>query len=194
MTEGINTRAEMTAVLRDKYGLSVSEATVGRFMARVRSAAGEEAYHTITKHVNEVLPGDLEALEEIEKTCLEWSREAGIDTKERIAEAVGNIQREIAEFTSILVNSNDPEKVAKQILKKCLGYILADDRRQEQRLSAMRNVQKIIELKLNKAGLLDDDQNGRIILVKNQHQDDSPPDNNGDGGRVLHLIGDNTNG
>lgn len=191
MAEGVTTRAEMTERLQQEYGADVSEATVGRYMARIRGAAANEAFQKITDHVNRTVPNDLEALEEMEKQALEWSREAGASQTERAAAAAEQIRGELAEWRHELIQEKeDHAPVVRRIIKKCLSYIQADDRRQEQRLAAMRMVHKIIETKLAKAGLLDDEQKGRIVFLKREAEG-----NNGDGpadekrsGRVIRLV------
>src|SRR6056297_4044306 len=91
MADGINTRQAMAERLQNDFGLDVSEATVGRYMAKIRAQAQEQAFTTITEHVNRTVPDDLDALEEMERMCLEWSRQAGKDRTERLAEAAENI-------------------------------------------------------------------------------------------------------
>lgn len=178
MASGVNTRAEMTIRLQEDHGADVSEATVGRYMARIRSAADNEAFRTIQDHVNKVVPDDLDALEEMERFALEWSREAGVDVAERSAAAAESIAGEFTMWRDQLLAAETDEqqaKVVRWIVKKAVRYLAADDRRQEQRLSAMRMVHKIIETKLSKAGLLDDDQRGRIVFLQQQYQGDGEP-------------------
>ncbi len=191
MADGVNTRQAMAECLNNDYGLDVSEATVGRYMARIRSAAQDQAFQTITEHVNRTVPDDLDALEEMEKICLDWSRQAGRDRAERLAEAAENIAGEIDAWHDLIIQSEDPKKATKQIIKKALALIAMDDRRQEQRLSAMRQVHKIIETKLSKAGLLDDDQKGRIVFMQQQYRDDQPATK---GKNTLRLVGDGEDG
>lgn len=149
MAAGVNTRAAMTERLRTDYNLEVSEATVGRYMARVRSAAADEAFQKITDHVNQVIPADLDALEDIERMCLDWSREAGKDVVDRVAEASLSVTRDLPEWIARLaaIGSDEKERLtlARWMIKKCLGYLAIDDRRQEQRLAAMRMAANIVE-------------------------------------------------
>lgn len=172
MAEGVVTRAEMTEKLQNDYGADVSEATVGRYMARIRSAAQNEAFSKIQDHVNKVVPDDLEALEEMEKKALEWTREAGATAAERSAAAAEQITGELEKWRSMLLEEKEPKKLVRWIVKQCSFYLAEDDRRQEQRLSAMRMVHKIIETKLSKAGLLDDDARGRIVFLQKQAMDE----------------------
>jgi hypothetical protein len=168
MAEGVTTRADMTERLRSEHGADVSEATVGRYMARVRRAAEGEAFAYIQDHVNRTVPDDMEALEEMERTALDWSREAGASQSERAALAAERIAGEIEEWRDRLLSfaEKDQQQFVRWVIKRCTSYLAEDDRRQEQRLSAMRMVHKIIETKLSKAGLLDDEQKGRIIFLQ----------------------------
>ena len=169
MAEGVSTRAAMTDKLRADYGADLSPATVGRFMAKLRASAHGEAYKTITDHVNKTVPDDLAALEEMEKQALDWSREAGRSIAERAAEAADLIKGELDEWRSrLILEREDPNPAVRWIIKQCIKYLAEDDNRQKQRLEAMRMVHKIIELKLSKAGLLDDDTKGRILLIQRQ--------------------------
>jgi len=196
MAEGITTRAEMTERLQSDYGADLSEATVGRYMARIRSAAQDEAFHKIQDHVNRVVPDDLDALEEMEKMVLGWSREAGASHTERVAAAAERISGEFPKWRQQMDEATDPEKqrgVIRWMIKQTCFYIQEDDRRQEQRLAAMRMAHKIIETKLSKAGLLDDDQKGRIVFLTRQAAGEDDPDNAGkrppvDGKRRLRLV------
>ena len=184
-----STRAELTEVLNAQYDADVSEATVGRYMARLRSAAGNEAFTKITEHVNRTVPDDLEALEEMERQALAWSREAGASQAERAADAAERIAGELDAWRDMLLKEKDNyADTIRWIVKRCTAYIAADDRRQEQRLAAMRMVHKIIETKLSKAGLLDDETKGRIVFLQRQAagDDDSAPEK--EKGRVLSMV------
>ncbi len=187
MSQGITTRAAVTEKLVSEYGADVSEATVGRYLAKVRRAAENQAYKTITDHVNKTVPDDLEALEEMEKQALEWSREAGASQTERAADAAEKIAGELDEWKERLAGEKDAQ-VVRWIIKKCLGYLAADDRRQEQRLAAMKMVHKIIETKLSKAGLLDDDTKGRIVFMQ-RGSGDSEGEDRGEKKNIIRLVG-----
>lgn len=190
--EGITTRAAMTAVLRERYNADVSEATVGRYLARIRNAAAGEAFQKIQEHVNRTVPADLDALEEMERQCLAWSREAGRDQVDRVAEAAQAIAGELDTWREMLLADADTQTTVRRIIRRAVKLIAADDRRQEQRLAAMRMVHKIIETKLSKAGLLDDEQKGRIVLLQ-QHINSAAQNSRGDcapgPGRLLLVKG-----
>lgn len=199
MAEGVVTRSEMTEKLQNDYGADVSEATVGRYMARIRSAAQNEAFQKIQDHVNKTVPDDLDALEEMEKQALEWTREAGATSAERAAAAAEKISGELDQWQSMLLSEKDPQKIVRWIVKRCSFYLAEDDRRQEQRLSAMRMVQNIIETKLSKAGLLDDESRGRIVFLQKQAVGEDENDaggseekKDGSGKKVLRLIRDDS--
>ena len=65
----------------------------------------------------------------------------------------------------ILSEIENPRMVVKAIIAECLELVQEDARSQEQRLKAMRAAVNIIELKLSKAGLLDEDSRGRIVIL-----------------------------
>lgn len=194
MADGVTTRAEMTARLQEDHNADVSEATVGRYMAKIRQSAGTEAFAKIQDHVNRVVPEDLAALEEMEKQALDWSRQAGATSAERAAAAAENIAGELMQWREAIISARQDEaadKVVRWIIKRAAFLLAEDDRRQEQRIAAMRMVHKIIETKLAKAGLLDDDQKGRIVFLtrKATGQDEDGAPGQADGRRVLRLIG-----
>ena len=195
MADGVTTRAEMREKLVSEYGADVSEATVGRYMAKIRRVAENEAFHTIQDHVNRTVPDDLDALEEMEKQCLEWSREAGCDVAERTASAAAEIKGELEAWREkIQASTDDPDAAVKWIIKRAAAHLAQEDRRQEQRLSAMRQVHKIIETKLSKAGLLDDDQKGRIVFLRREASGEDDASAAPDAGRSLRIAVNNTDG
>jgi hypothetical protein len=140
------------------------------------------------------VPEDLAALEEMEKQALDWSRQAGATSAERAAAAAENIAGELMQWREAIISARQDEaadKVVRWIIKRAAFLLAEDDRRQEQRIAAMRMVHKIIETKLAKAGLLDDDQKGRIVFLtrKATGQDEDGAPGQADGRRVLRLIG-----
>lgn len=51
---------------------SISEASVARFLSKVRKERIEQTRIVYEEHIKSVLPGDLQALEEMEHNLLEW--------------------------------------------------------------------------------------------------------------------------
>lgn len=165
LADGITTGKKIARILREEHDADLSDDAVYRYLAKIKDSIRPEAFKIINEHVKKVVPDDLNALEEIESTCLDWSRIAGKEHVERIAAAAIEIAGEIENFKSALLDSKDDAAAVKKIIKECLHYIQLDDRRQDQRLAAMGMAVKIIDLKLRQSGLLGSKGNGQIVIV-----------------------------
>lgn len=172
---GTTSRDRIAEILTAESGASISSRTIGRYIASIKDVAHSKAFQIISDHVDKVVPDDLDALERMERLCLQWSQEAAKDTIERVAAATEDIRGELQTWISALLNGEDSAETIKFIISKCLSYIQRDANLQEQRLKAMRMAVQIIDLKLSKAGLLDDDQRGRIVFLKREENLGSPP-------------------
>jgi len=73
---GQYSRKEIAEHLRSKHGIKISNATVGRYLARIKSSAGSKAFQIISDHVDKVVPEDLKALEAMEALTYKWATEA----------------------------------------------------------------------------------------------------------------------
>jgi hypothetical protein len=168
--EGIATGRAIGRILR-KEGHAISDAAVNRYLSKVGRVAGQRAERIIQEHVDKVVPEDLDALEKLEALTLKWSNEDPEELADRLAGVRAAIEFELDEWRKLIedaVSASDRSKkniAVGNIIKRCLGYLLKDERLQDKRLKAMGMVVKIIELKLSKAGLLKDDGRGRIIVV-----------------------------
>lgn len=165
VTSGVTTRAAIADILRRDHAADVSDATVGRYLARLKSHAHSKAYQIISDHVDKVVPDDLNALEAMESLSYEWAMEASLPQARRLAIAAGKIRENLDAWRRSLLSEPDDEKAVKGIIEVCMGYVQEDAREQEQRLKAMRMAANIIELKLSKAGLLNEDTKGKIVLL-----------------------------
>lgn len=168
---GLSSRRIAMQLKADHPDLGVSESAVCRYVTRLREAAKDEAFEVIRRHVDKVVPDDLQALEEMEAQCLEWAREAGRDRVERMAEAAGQISGWIDNWRVMLLEERDADGqriLVKKIMRDCLELMAREDRLQKNRDAAMNTAIKIIDLKLRQAGLLDDEGKGRIVIVDRQ--------------------------
>lgn len=166
VAEGVTTRAAVAEVLRSQYDADVSDATVGRYLAKIKSSATSKAFQIISDHVDRVVPEDLNALERMEALAYSWAMEASIPQAKRLAAAAAKIADNLDYWKSLILSDLDcPAVKIQEIIAACLSYVQEDAREQEQRLKAMRQAVKIIDLKLSKAGLLDDDTKGRIVIL-----------------------------
>ena len=179
VASGVTSRSAVTEVLRTRHHIEIGEATVGRFLARLKSSAKSKAFQIISDHVDKVVPEDLAALENMEALAYGWAMEASIPQARRLASAASKIQENIELWRRLLLcDIDDPTKQIQTIIETCLTYVQEDAREQEQRLKAMRAAVNIIELKLSKAGLLDEDTKGKIVIlsrkaVHGEESDDS---------------------
>jgi len=192
VANGVTTRAKVAQKIRDHHpSLTISEATVGRYLNKLKASAGSKAFQIISDHVDKVVPEDLKALEAMESLAYRWAMEAAKPQAQRLADATVAIDDEMEEWISLFRNVDDRTKLIKQIILKCLGYVQEDAREQAARLAAMNAAVKIISLKLDKAGLLDNEAKGRIIIMT------KPPEAETDPGKpdgrirlVHHRIGE----
>jgi hypothetical protein len=166
--EGLSARRIAVRVKVEKPEVKISDSAVIRYVGKLRSAAADEAFDVIRKHVDKVVPEDLKALEEMEAQCLEWAREAGKDRIDRMAEAAVEIRGKVDAWRLMLQEERDADGqrvLVKKIIRECLEFMAREDRLQAQRDKAMNTAIKIIDLKLRQAGLLDDEGKGRIVIV-----------------------------
>lgn len=168
VADGITTRSAIAQHLREHYNADLSDATVGRFLSRLKSSASSKAFQIISDHVDRVVPEDLKALEAMESLAYQWAMEASIPQARRLAAAASKIKENLSQWRALFLSGQQDEDIVKAIIETCLTYVQEDAREQEQRLKAMRAAVQIIDLKLSKAGLLDDDTKGKIVLLTRQ--------------------------
>ena len=171
MLTGISARRIAARIQAEHPDIDISDSAVIRYVGKARKEATDEAFETIRKHVDVVIPEDLKALEEMEAQCLVWVREAGRDRIERIAEAAYEIKGKIDEWVDrFLMYAEKRDDAARDILirkiiRECIELMAREDRLQAERDKAMNTAIKIIDLKLRQAGLLDEEGKGRIVIV-----------------------------
>jgi len=167
------------ATILTKEGFKLSQPTVSRWIKQQRENHEDEVHNIIHKHVTEVLPDDLQALEDMETQCLAWAQE-GPDTK---AERIGLWEKVKANFRewqgillsiSLEVSEKDLKKAMDPIIKQCLNWILEDINIQKERIAAMRMGSSIIDIKLKYSALLEGVKAGNIFIRPAQSGDKSP--------------------
>jgi hypothetical protein len=188
LKNGVVVAREIEAALKEENPeLDISYASVARCVAKIKEEVGEDALGIIRDHVKKTVPGDLETLEELEAVCLEWSREAAVPRAERVAKAAARIDGDLALWADRILSASEEEKngVIQWVIKKAVEYMSIDDRKQNQRLRAMKEVRDIIDLKLRHAGLIDRDQVGRVVIMKNDALPGGRPSGEG---RIPYVI------
>lgn len=168
MKGGITNATKIHKVLIEEHEADLSLSSVTRFVSKIRDTISNDAFKTIRDHVEKVVPEDLVALEAMEKMCLDWVNEDPGEMAERLAEAVVKIDGEVNAWFELLMefgNEKNRDKKIKRIIRKAVGYVLRDARLQNKRIQAMNVAIKIITLKLQQAGLLEDEASGRIIIL-----------------------------
>lgn len=168
MKGGMTTATKIHQVLKDKHGAKLSLSSVTRYVVKIKDTISDDAFKTIREHVEKVVPEDLIALEEMEKMCLDWANEDSKEMADRLADAAILIDRDVNEWVALLMEvstGTNRDKKIKQIIRKAISYVIRDARLQTKRIQAMNTAVKIITLKLQQAGLLEDDASGRIIIL-----------------------------
>lgn len=193
LTEEGKGSKEIAEILTQE-GFKLSQPTVSRWIKQQRDNHRDEVQDIIRKHVTQVLPDDLVALEEMERQCLDWAKE-GPDTK---AERIGLWEKVKANFRqwqgillaiSLEVSEKDLKKAMDPIIKQCLNWILEDINIQKERIGAMRMGSSIIDIKLKYAGLLEGSKPGSIYIRPAGSGDEPSPDEAlGPKDRRLHIV------
>ncbi len=113
---------------------SVSQSTVSRFLARIRKDRSEQTRSVVQEHIKEVVPKDLEALEEIERWFL----------------GIFRSQKEVLKIRADMLKDEEVQKLLAAIEQTPGGsYDL------KTRGNAALNALKVIELKLKYSGILE---------------------------------------
>lgn len=165
-------------------GFPITQSTVSRWLKEQKGSSSERVNQIFAEHVEKELPKDLEALENLEKLCLEWSKEEISDKVERIL-TWRRVNDAFDELLQMVLDAGRDEKArietAKSIVKRCMLWIYEDDQNQRQRLLSIKQAQSIIETKLRFAGVIDADADGNII-IKGYGQPAATPSDPGTGG------------
>lgn len=165
--QGVTTgKAIAEALCKENPGLKLSKAAASRYLQTMKLEAKKTAFQRVTEHVDRVVPEDLDALEEIEKTALKWAKEDAADITSRTAQAAIEIEGEIREWKALIsmARSEDLGVTVRTIIQKCLAYLTRDARFQARRMASYNLAQSVIALKLKHAGLLGDEAKGNFII------------------------------
>jgi len=171
---GGTTSSEAIAAALKTEGYAVSQPTVARWLKRTREERREETQKIIADHVQETVPADLDALEQMEAQCLAWAKEENDAFAYRLAGR--NIAQNLSTWLGRILSINpasytEPEELdrarhdaVKEIMADCLGWIIDEFAIQKARLAAMRQGSAIIEMKLRFSGLIDS-KDGNVFIV-----------------------------
>jgi hypothetical protein len=174
----------ITRILKNE-GYSIDQATISRFLKKMRELAQPTVSEVVEKHVLETVPADLDALEEMERHCLERAREMKGDFSHRMAALY--IEEDLDKWVSLLGEAkralvqredDDPEakrdeieRVVESIIRQALVYVTNDLVLEKMRNAARRTASQIIDLKLKYSGILGADASGNIVF-KDREEDD----------------------
>jgi hypothetical protein len=161
------TSRQIASALRSD-GFNISQPVVARWIKEQREKNLSRAEQVFSEHVDRELPKDLAALEEMERLCLSWSGEEPAAKAQRIS-AWTRVADSLDDFVELVTgvphqDEKGRRQVVERIYKMVLQWIISDINSQKQRLSAMKMATGIIEVKLRNAGLLGDNEKGRIII------------------------------
>lgn len=171
---------EITRILKAE-GFSIDQATVSRFLKKMRELAQPTVAEVVEKHVLAAVPQDLDALEEMELQCLARTRELKGDFSHRLAalyieddltkwvslvdEARGaTVQRETCDEDKKSEAEDAVERVVESIIRQALMYVSNDLVLEKMRTAARRTASQIIDLKLKYAGIIGGETAGGIIF------------------------------
>lgn len=177
--EGKPTRI-ITRILKNE-GYAIDQATVSRFLKKMRELSQPTVSEVVEKHVLETVPQDLDALEEMEAQCLARTRELKGDFSHRLAalyieddlpkwcdllnEAKSALAREEAKEPAGEGEERDAvERVVESIIRQALLYVANDLVLEKMRNAARRTASQIIDLKLKYAGIIGGEAAGSIVF------------------------------
>jgi predicted transcriptional regulator len=189
LTEEGRNSGQIAKILTDE-GFKISQPTISRWLSKERETHQDEVKDIVHKHVAQVVPDDLKALEEMEKQCLDWSKE-GPDIKSERISAWPKILETFNEVKNLLltVDQEDVKKVMETFYKRCLHWIIEDLNNQKDRLSAMREARSIIDTKLKYSGILEGATAGNIFIGPTKDGEETKGDDAAPHKRLLHLVG-----
>ena len=175
---GGTTSSEAISEALKAEGHAISQPTVARYLKRTREERREATQKIISDHVQETVPADLDALEQMEKHCLAWAKEENTEFAHRLAGR--HIAEHLTSWLDRILSINpasyiDPEErdkarrdAVREIMSDCLSWIGDEFAIQRARLLAMRQAQGIIDLKLRYAGIIDSTKEGNIFILGNE--------------------------
>jgi len=169
---------EITRILKTE-GYSIDQATVSRFLKKMRELSQPSVAEVVEKHVLETVPADLDALEEMEIQCLSRSREMKGDFSHRLAALY--IEEDLPRWIALLNEARnafadraaaDGEKkedpvirVVESVIRQALMYVTNDLVLEKMRNAARRTAAQIIDLKLKYSGIIGGESAGNIFFT-----------------------------
>ena len=180
VSQGISSSEAISAALKAE-GFNVSQPTVSRYLKKTRNSRRETTQDIVDNHIQEHVPADLTALEDMEAQCLTWAHEDNDAFAHRLAGR--RIADHLGKWLDIILSINpvsypDPVELDKarrlavrEIMTQSIGWISDDFAVQKARLSAMRQASGIIEMKLRFAGVIGGAQEGNVFIVGSDDRD-----------------------
>jgi hypothetical protein len=191
LADGMTVGKQIAEILRTEHKANISDKAVCRYIRKIKDEVQPDAAGVFRKHINEEIPKDLQALEDIQDQSNAWWKEEPQDTGRRLAEKYSQFDAEIDFFYKELLAAElgDPikrRKVVAKIIRRCLGYLTEDARLQKKRMEAMKMELDAIKIKLVNAGALDIEKGGNVFIVDNR-SGYRPPAKDSDG-RVPFVV------
>ncbi len=189
LTEKGRNSGQIARILTDE-GFKISQPTISRWLSKERETHKDEVKDLVHNHVAKVVPDDLNALEDMEKQCLEWAKEGPDIRSERIS-AWPKILDTFNEVKNSLLTADEKEfiKAMKAFYQRCLHWIIEDLNNQKDRLSAMREARSIIDTKLKYSGILEGITAGNIFIGPTKDGEEAKEGDVAPHKRLLHLAG-----
>lgn len=180
ISSGVTSSPAIASALKLE-GHNVSQPTVSRHLKAVRESRAKETSKIVQDHVRDVVPADLEALENMETVCLDWSKEDIFAFAHRLASRF--ITDHLTEWRNMIMAVEaslyaDPKefqaargKAVQEIMDQCIRQITDELIHRKMRMSAMRQASQIIALKLQYSGALGAGAGGNIFLMGSGPED-----------------------
>jgi hypothetical protein len=198
MADGMTVGRHIGEILRSEHDVEISDKAVCRYMAMIRDQVKPDAAGVFRQHVNQEIPKDLKALEDIQDQSNAWWKEEPADSAKRLASKYANVDSEVDHFQSLLLRAELADEktrriVVSKIIRTCLGYLTEDARLQKKRMEAMKMELDAIKIKLSNAGALDNETGGNIIIV-DKRSDYRAPSKDNDGRVPFTVAGGKAHG
>ena len=164
------------ARLLSEEGHHLSQPTVSRWLKAKRESMGDRVKGIMQQHLEEKLPGNLNALEEMEGMTLGWVREGQGVLTESLMDPAWCSDAFLRWHGMILNAVKEEEKaaVSRGIIKEALNRVLAFFDIRKEKLAFIKSTRESIGLKLQYAGIIEGSEKGNIIIMTQKRGDGSP--------------------
>lgn len=154
-------------------GIQISQPTISRWLKRQRNLVSDQVGEIVQEHVKNVVPKDMEALEEMEAACLDWSREGPDEITDRLAAWPKVREQAIVWANSFmdLAASGQSKKLveaARGMVHQVVQWVTEDFNAKAEAIKAMRMATNIIDVKLKYSGIIEGAESGNIIVHTKQ--------------------------